>query len=76
MTKLYLNGEWINPTDAKVSVMDRGFLFGDGVYQVIPAAGQLPVGASDTPLRQSRWLMCTQMIAWYQTFKVEVMRHG
>lgn len=35
----YLNGEWLALADAKVSVMDRGFLFGDGVYEVIPVYG-------------------------------------
>lgn len=31
----YLNGEWSALMDAKVSVLDRGFIFGDGVYEVI-----------------------------------------
>jgi D-alanine transaminase len=31
----YLNGEWTALADAKVSVLDRGFIFGDGVYEVI-----------------------------------------
>lgn len=39
---VYLNGEYLPLANAKVSVMDRGFLFGDGVYEVIPAyAGRL-----------------------------------
>ncbi|MES2976769.1 MAG: aminotransferase class IV [Pseudomonadota bacterium] len=33
----YLNGEFTTLPEAKVSVMDRGFLLGDGVYEVIPA---------------------------------------
>ncbi|QPK65007.1 D-amino acid aminotransferase [Methylomonas sp. LL1] len=33
---VYLNGEYLPLADAKVSVLDRGFLFGDGVYEVIP----------------------------------------
>ena len=33
----YLNGEWSTLQDAKVSVLDRGFIFGDGVYEVVPA---------------------------------------
>lgn len=33
---IYLNGNFIPLSQAKVSVMDRGFLFGDGVYEVIP----------------------------------------
>ena len=35
----YLNGEYVPLEEAKVSVMDRGFLFGDGVYEVIPVYG-------------------------------------
>ena len=33
---IYLNGEWQPLSDAKVSVLDRGFLFADGVYEVVP----------------------------------------
>jgi D-alanine transaminase len=33
---VYLNGQYLPLSDAKVSVLDRGFLFGDGVYEVIP----------------------------------------
>jgi D-alanine transaminase len=31
-----LNGEFLRLGDAKVSVLDRGFIFGDGVYELIP----------------------------------------
>ncbi len=36
---VYLNGQYLPAEQAKVSVLDRGFLFGDGVYEVIPAYG-------------------------------------
>jgi len=36
---VYLNGEFKDISEACVSVLDRGFLFGDGVYEVIPAYG-------------------------------------
>ncbi|MDH5423396.1 MAG: D-amino acid aminotransferase [Gammaproteobacteria bacterium] len=36
---VYLNGEFKEISQACVSVLDRGFLFGDGVYEVIPAYG-------------------------------------
>jgi D-alanine transaminase len=39
MSTVYLNGSYLPMEDACVSVMDRGFLFGDGVYEVIPAYG-------------------------------------
>lgn len=33
---VYLNGDFIAKNKASISIMDRGFLFGDGVYEVIP----------------------------------------
>ncbi|MCK5872848.1 MAG: D-amino acid aminotransferase [Methylococcales bacterium] len=33
---VYLNGDYLPLSEAKISVLDRGFLFGDGVYEVIP----------------------------------------
>ena len=36
---VYLNGEYLPREKACVSVLDRGFLFGDGVYEVIPVFG-------------------------------------
>jgi D-alanine transaminase len=38
----YLNGEFSSLRDAKVSVMDRGFIFGDGVYEVVPVYAGRP----------------------------------
>ncbi|MBN8510318.1 MAG: D-amino acid aminotransferase [Burkholderiales bacterium] len=35
----FLNGEYSRLCDAKVSVLDRGFVFGDGVYEVVPVYG-------------------------------------
>ena len=35
-TLCYLNGDYLPLNQAKVSVMDRGFLFGDGAYESIP----------------------------------------
>ena len=36
---IYLNGDYKPVEEATISVMDRGFLFGDGVYEVIPVFG-------------------------------------
>ena len=36
----YLNGETTPISQAKVSVLDRGFIFGDGVYEVVPVYGR------------------------------------
>ena len=39
MSTVFLNGEWLPKDEARISVDDRGFLFGDGVYEVTPAYG-------------------------------------
>jgi D-alanine transaminase len=39
MSTVYLNGEYMPEQSARVSVLDRGFIFGDGVYEVIPVFG-------------------------------------
>ena len=36
----YLNGQYVKLADARVSVLDRGFIFGDGVYEVLPVYGR------------------------------------
>jgi D-alanine transaminase len=37
MSIVYLNGAYLPMEEAKISPMDRGFLFGDGIYEVIPS---------------------------------------
>lgn len=44
---VYLNGAFLPLDQARVSVMDRGFLFGDGVYEVIPAYDRQPFRLAD-----------------------------
>lgn len=38
----YLNGEFVRLGDAKVSVLDRGFIFGDSIYDVVPVYNGRP----------------------------------
>ena len=38
-TLCHLNGEYLPLDQAKVSVLDRGFIFGDGIYEVVPVYG-------------------------------------
>jgi D-alanine transaminase len=40
---VYINGEYLPQSQATVSVLDRGFLFGDGVYEVIPVFAGKPL---------------------------------
>ena len=44
MSTVYLNGEFMPMREARISPMDRGFLFGDGIYEVIPSYGGKLVG--------------------------------
>ncbi len=39
-SQCYLNGAYGALADAKVSVLDRGFIFGDGIYEVLPVYGR------------------------------------
>jgi D-alanine transaminase len=39
---IYLNGDFMPIEDARIPVLDRGFIFGDGVYEVIPVYSRRP----------------------------------
>ena len=39
---VYLNGEFLPAAEARIPVLDRGFIFGDGVYEVIPVYSRRP----------------------------------
>ncbi|MEM7541978.1 MAG: aminotransferase class IV [Pseudomonadota bacterium] len=55
MSTCYLNGAYLPLTEARISALDRGFIFGDAIYEVIPVYdGQLfAVDAHLERLRQS-----------------------
>ena len=38
----YLNGEFMPVSEARISPLDRGFLYADGVYEVIPVYSRIP----------------------------------
>ena len=44
MNIAYLNGKYLPIEQAKISPLDRGFLFGDGVYEVVPSYSGKLVG--------------------------------
>jgi D-alanine transaminase len=39
---VYLNGQFMPLAEAKVPVLDRGFVFGDGVYELVPVYSRKP----------------------------------
>lgn len=56
MTLCYLDGEYLPLADARVSPMDRGFLFGDGVYEVVPVYSRRPFRLAEHLQRLQRSL--------------------
>jgi len=40
---VYLNGDYVPLSEARVPVLDRGFIFGDGIYEVVPVYGRKPL---------------------------------
>ena len=44
MSIAYLDGSYLPLEEARISPMDRGFLFGDGIYEVVPSYAGKMVG--------------------------------
>jgi D-alanine transaminase len=44
MSTVYLDGNYLPMAEARISPMDRGFLFGDGIYEVVPSYAGRMVG--------------------------------
>jgi D-alanine transaminase len=53
---VFLNGSYVAPEDAKISVLDRGFIFGDGVYEVVPVYSKVAFRLDEHLLRLERSL--------------------
>ncbi len=53
---VFLNGQFLPLEDAKVSVLDRGFIFGDGVYEVVPVYSRVPFRLDEHLARLERSL--------------------
>jgi D-alanine transaminase len=77
----YLNGSYTPLNEAKVSVLDRGFIFGDGIYEVVPVYAGHPFRFAQhmarlerslsemriaNPLSRDQWLqITTNLVANY-----------
>jgi D-alanine transaminase len=57
----YLNGTYTTIDQAHVSVMDRGFIFGDGIYEVVPVYGGRPFRMQHHLSRMRRSLIETRI---------------
>ncbi len=57
----YLNGEYLPRAEARLPITDRGLLFGDSVYEVVPAYGGIPFRVSHHLERLDRSLNAIRM---------------
>ncbi len=80
---VYLNGKFMELADAYVPVLDRGFIFGDGIYEVIPVYSRQPFRIHghlarmqnsldairlENPHSAAEWIaLITQLIAHHDT---------
>src|SRR2546421_1199767 len=60
-TMVFLNGKFLPIEEAKVPVLDRGFIFGDGVYEVVPVYARVPFRFEQHLARLERSLGETQI---------------
>jgi D-alanine transaminase len=78
----YLNGDYLALADARVSPLDRAFLFGDAVYEVIPVYGARPFRLREHLDRLNRSLSAIRLAApkthsdWSEICRQLVTRNG
>ena len=78
---VYVNGAFVDESDAQVSIFDRGYLFGDGAYEVVPVCGGRLIDRAPFIARLGRSLGELQ-IAWpctpedYIAFHDELIRRN
>ena len=56
MNTVFLNGKLLPADQAQVSVLDRGFIFGDGVYELVPVYSRVPFRLDEHLVRLERSL--------------------
>jgi len=65
MSIAYLNGSYMPIEEAKISPLDRGFLFGDGIYEVVPSYNGKMVGFSPHIARMQNGLSAVEIkLGW------------
>lgn len=78
----YLDGRWLPLSEARVPVLDRGFLFGDAIYEVIPVYSLRLFQFADHMARLSRSLAAVRIPnphtpdAWLDLMEGLVRRHA
>jgi len=78
----YLNGEYLPLAEARITPLDRGFLYGDGAYEVMPVYGGRPFRFADHCARLARSLAELRMEdplpgdEWRRVFATLIDRNG
>src|SRR5215469_11395975 len=78
----YLNGEYLPLADARISPLDRGFLYGDGAYEAMPVYGGRPFRMEAHCSRLTRSLGEIRMqdphsrAQWCDIFTTLIARNG
>ena len=68
---VFLNGEFLHKKDATVSIFDRGFIFGDGIYEVVPVMNGVMVDKNEFWQRFKRSLKAIELILPYEESEFE-----
>ena len=63
---VFLNGDWMPLSEARIPVLDRGFIFGDGIYEVLPAYSRKPFRLEPHLRRLMRSLAAVKITSPYQ----------
>ena len=58
---VFLNGKFMPVEEARVPVLDRGFIFGDGVYELIPVYSRIPFRMDEHLARLERSLAAVRI---------------
>lgn len=58
---IFLNGQFLPLGEAKVPVLDRGFIFGDGVYELVPVYSRVPFRLDEHLMRLERSLAAVRI---------------
>jgi D-alanine transaminase len=78
----YLNGAFVPLSEARISPLDRGFLYGDGVYEVMPVYAGRPFRFEAHAARLTRSLVAIKMedphtrAEWRELFSTLITRNG
>src|SRR5215468_7387541 len=78
----YLNGQYLPIDEARISPLDRGFLYSDGVYEVMPVYGGRPFRFEAHAIRLTRSLAAIQMedphtrAEWHELLGTLISRNG